>query len=481
MITFALFMALAGTVAARGKPQWLKVETPGFTIYSDAPEKQAAACAVDYAAFRRVLGELFVQPGHELPPSVLILFRSSSSFRDLLGNRPEERGLTRVNFETEIDGTPYSTFAIAGDRHQALELTFEFETIWALRRIGYYVPVWMSQGAGEVLSELRLRKGKCLIGTADHHSSRSEFNWPHFFELGETSSVYNDPSQLGDYLSQAWGLMHWILFNDADTRTRFAALAARLRNTNAIDAVAAVMATPPDQFNRAINRHFARFRNGREIDFDEAAVRAQLHFTPAPEAEILAQTSNILAASNQVYRCNTRLDRARELDPDLPSVRNAWARRMLREGRQQEAIESYRAAIAAGTKNFNAYIISAMSRLDDVSSGGSDVAGEGGLPANTAADELRQAIKLNPGSTLAYRELGRAFFVMPKVTEANAAELTSGLVPGAEGEIVRFYRALVYARLGHADECRADLQAVVNDPVTDEHIRQAAAARLGRM
>ncbi len=450
---------------------WLKLETAEFVVYSDAPEKQVVECALRYAAFRRAFADLFLEPGRTLPPSTFLLFRKEKSFHDLTPPATE-KNTKLVNYSIEVDGTPLTAFSLAGDRDRALEMTFEFETIWALRRIGHFVPLWVSQGAGEVLSTVTLAKGKCLIGEDTGHSFDDAFDWPRFFDLNEDSKAYREAGpELSQYLQQAWGLMHWILLDDAGTRARFESLEQHLRTDAGIDVVPAVMNTPVNHLSKAIRRHSTK---PRAIPFDEAAIKAAFQLSPAPEAEVVVQTSNLLCATDRVYECNLALDQARALAPDLAIVKEAWARRMLRESRDREAVEFYRDAIAAGSKNFAAYYKSATTRLNDNMSRGADHAGDGGPESLKAIVELRRALQLNPGSASTYRLLGRAFYVAPTLTDADIAELSAGVTRGDDGQLVRYYRALLHSRLHHREECARDFRAILADPDISNQFRQSA-------
>lgn len=461
-----------GPRLAAAPAAWLKVETRDFVIYSDAPERAVVECAVNYAAFRRAFGELFLAPGQTLPPSTFVLFRQEKGFRDVVP-RDTQAGndMKTVNFSCEVDESPLSTFALAGDRDHALELTFEFETIWALRRLGHAVPLWMSQGAGSVLSTVTLRKGQCLLGDEGRRRFTDRLEWPRFFEVGETTKFYREAtSELGDYLAQAWGLMHWVLLSEGDPRARFDAIEQALRTRPALEVVPEITHTPLPQLSKTLYRHPKR---GRTLPFDEAAVRASLRIAPAPEAEVLAQTSNLLFAAQRTAEGIARLDRAAALAPELPAVQEALARRCLREGSQREAIDHYRRAIAAGSTNFTAYLLSATQRLDDNRTFGSDQAGEGGPEALVALGELRRALAIYPGSVRCTQALGRALYVAPQADPAGLDELSRGVGDGDAAQVVRLYRALLHSRLGDRASCARDFREILADGSVSPKLRAA--------
>jgi len=273
--------------------------------------------------------------------------------------------------------------------------------------------------------------------------------------------------------------MHWILFADDATRERFTALAEKLETTSGLHAVVETTHTPEDQLRRTILRHLSHFHT-RKVPFDRAALRASFKIAPATEAEVLAQTSNLLAACDKTLEANAELDRARSLAPNHPAVLEALARRAAREGRSEDAANFYRQAIAAGTTSISAYLRSAEAHLDESRNGGSDIAGGAGTNAAQAIDELHRALDLAPGESEAYRLLGRAYYVSPTLSPAQIEELNPGISRGARGEAVRYYRALLYLRIENTPAAIADFRAIASDPSVTEQIREGALDTMSR-
>lgn len=478
LLTLGFAIVNGGTAVHAAKPVWLKLQTKEFVVYSDAKEKDVIESALRYAAYRRAFDDFFVPSGGYLSPSILLMFRAEKTFHAHLPTR-KPKNTNLVNFSTEVDGVPLTAFPLSGDPSRALEMTSEFETIWALKRLGYYVPVWMSQGTGGLLSAIEVRPTQVTVGRLDQRSVRS-LTWPRFFEVGEGSKLYHDSPQLGDYLAQARELMHWILLQDESTRERFTELALQLRTSSAIDAVQGVMKTDMAGFNRAITEHLRRTPK-RVMVFDPALVRASFQITVAPEAEVLVTTAELLAAAKRFSEANANLDRAHELAPELSVVKDARARRMLREGRTDEAVRLYREAIDAGSKNPAAYLRSAQARLDDARTRGRDIAGEGGSAATIAVEELRRAISLNRGNAEAYQLLGRAFYVMPELANDHVEELSRGVFMGEQSQLIRLYRSGLYSRLHQTEKAVADLRHVIAASDISPQNRSYAQERLAAL
>lgn len=457
---------------AAGAPKWLRLETEDFVIISDAYERDIADFAAGYSGYRYAFRTLFLADGRRQPRSVILLFRRASDFEDRVPEQKDARSRT-VCHGGEVDGGAFLSLAVEGDREAALQIAYEFETIWGLRRVGYSIPLWMSQGAGEVLSTLDMRKGRCILGRPregfESQIGFDSLSWKKFFGVNAGSSEYSGQSARGRFHAQAWALMHWVLFLDEETRPRFQALALALRGHTAPEAIELTQGVKLDDLSRAVNRHLRRFEP-RQLPFDEAAVRAAYRITPATEAEARTWLANLAADADRPADADRELQIAQKLAPEAPYVQEALARRELREGRVDSAAEYYRRAIAAGSVNPRAYVISAMAHLNESSSAGVDYSGAGGRNVEVALAEIRHALELDPGSFEAYKQLGRAFYLAPVAAPEGPDELARGITDDPRTLVIREYRAGLLQRLKRTDEYLGELQAIVTHPDVPPHL-----------
>ena len=449
--------------------QWLRLESEDVTMLTDASPKDALGFAVGYSAFRHVFNTLLAPVGHKPPPTQLILFRKHSALAKYCGNERNSR-TELLTLTTEIDGRALVAFSLEDGRTEALQRAFEFETIWGLRRVGLMLPLWMSQGAGEVLSTLRIEKGKCVIGLRRDNFDdvlviRPWQPWPEFSVVTPASAGYYAKGPACSFHAQAWGVMHWVLLAKPDAaRERFAALARQTHEMGrADDALSAVFAIAPLEVKDAIRRH-VRGGGRTEIPFDAEIERTRLVVTKARMAEVHVRLNDLLRAVGRASDADVELERAREVATDDPLVKEASARRAVLANKTDEAIALYREAIAAGSTNPWAFLISAIGWLDWASVGGEGSEGQGGEGADKAIREIRRALLLDPGNDEAYPALGRAFFMAERFTAENLEELTPGLTAPATGPSVRYFRAMLERRLGKTADCLADLQRVAEHP-----------------
>lgn len=457
-------------------PQWLKLKTKDVVIYSDAMPKDITEFAVNFAAFRHAFRETF-HPPQDVPPTTVVIFASKDRLAKILP-KSEFKGYVTTTYRTEIDGAALVALGLHDNRARVLETTFEFATMWELQRAGFEVPLWMSQGAGEVLACMELKKDGCHVGNwSSSHGSwgRGDMNWDRFFEITTTSPEYSGEDAEGLFHNQAWALMHRVLYGGESPHASFHALARHLREApTPKEAVSRFLGVETRDIDRELSRHLKTVRAGaRVIPFDAAALRKSLKPEPAIQAEVHIQLANLLFSTGRVDEAEQEIARAQWLAPGSPLLKEARARSAIHARETGEAVRLYREAIELGSTNPAAYLQSAEARLDEVC-GGRDQIGAGGIGVDQSAAEIRKAIELDPTNREAYRLLGRALLLSSTVSPENAAELTPGVSQGPTGSAIRFYRAIAFDRCNDTESSLADFAEVAADVFADAKLRESA-------
>lgn len=465
------------------KSKWVRAKTAAVEVLSDASQKNASEFAVQYSAFRFVLAEMIGEPARALPPSTVVLFRDRRDFSRYFPSSGDSR---LVSVSTVVDGDAVLAQALDWDREGALRLAFEFETTWALPRMGYRLPIWAAQGTGKVFSTISVKSGRCIFG--DYHAGwvnaweREPIPWPRFFEINPGSQAYSATADSSFYHSQAWALMHWVWLSDERGGDRFARLVAALRDDDTgLRAIEAVTETPVAGLTKKLSVYGRRMTRTREFKFDEAGLRARMETGPADPAIVGLHVADLLTSLDRQWEAEQELVAARTLAPEHPGVREAEARLALRRNDGENALARYREAIALKTRHARSYLISAEDWLNQGTSGGADEAGGGGLAADTAIAELRRALELDPKDARAHRLLARAFYVRPQISEQDIDELAPGVALGDPTGVIRYYRALIWARLKKTESYRAALKELIQVRGIDAAVRNDAAGRLAQL
>ncbi|MEO6875623.1 MAG: hypothetical protein ABI222_12460 [Opitutaceae bacterium] len=481
-------MASLGTSAGAAE-KWVRLEAEGVTVYSEVSAANATEFLINYVGFRHTFQSVLGRDNQPLGPVHIVLYRKRASLGKITGESPDVTMVT-VALTAMLDGDVVLGLSEDGDRTKALRAILEFDTICSLKRQGYFLPLWMEQGSGEVLSTLEMEKDSCVMGPSIDWMIGALGNekwipWERFSRIQTTSADYTIPESFRIYAAQSWALMRTVLLRDpAKARERFRALVNEVhRNPLANSAVAKILQVGPQAVPSEMNRTMRQ--GGRlVVPFDRALARSKITRADAPPVEVAVAVASLTLIHGSVAAEDGALQRAIELAPDSPLVLEAMARRELKYGDKSKAAEYYRSAIAAGTTNPQAFYRSAERRLDDAMGSGRDQPGQGGTPVADALGEIRQAMKLNPGDGQAYVLLGRALFASENLTDDDRAELKPGFDSPEDGPSVRYYDALLQLRLDHYDEAVASLRLLLrNDAVKAERrqsfLREFAAQNFG--
>lgn len=484
VLVLLLPLLLVPAPAIASREDWVRAKTDFVEVLSDSSQTEATAFAVQYSAFRYVLLQMLGEPARKLPASTVILFRSERTFSRHFPARDREREVVSVS--TKADGEPLLAQALDFGRENALRLAFEFETTWALPRMGYHVPLWAAQGTGKVFSTISLKRGVCTLGAFEYRATKAwEANplaWPRFFEINVASEEYlPQPKTPSIYHSQAWAFMHWLWLTDERGSQRFRDLAAALPRLSESRAIESVTGVPEAEYSRHVSHHLRRPNRTRTFPFDEADLRSRLETGRPDPAVVAVRLAELLRSFGREMEAEQELEFAIATTPDHPLVREAMARRALRQHDRESAVNFYRQAIAGRTRNPHAYLISAEAWLDAAAANGTDRAGGAGENADKALADIRRALAIDVHDLNAYSILGRALYLSPNLASAQLDELAPGIALGDPTGAIRFYRALLHARLNNAEAYAAELQDLASARGVLPVVQRQAAERLQRL
>lgn len=468
--------------ALEPKSQWVRARTDYVEVLSDASQSEASEYALQYSAFRHVFAEMIGGAARELPPTVILLFRSRRTFDTYFPQRDEKAG-ELVSVSNVIDGMPVQAHVLNHSRQRTLRMAYEFEATWALSRLGLGLPVWAGQGTGKVFSTVKLEKGVCVLGDYQAMSLNtwldSPMPWARFFEINTMSPEYRDRLWMSVYHSQAWAFMHYLWLKDDQGAERFAELVRRLRTEPPMAVALALAGVPEAELKRTLSRYVGRIGRVREFTVDEGAWRAQMQTGAAERAVVGVHLADLLRGFVRPGLAELELAEARAAAPEHPLVREGLAREALARGDREAALALYREAMERKSTNVAAHLASASDWLDQ-GAGGSEEAGGGGNIAETAIAELRRALEIDPRNEDAYRLLGRALYLRPRIEQADLELLAPSIpLPDTKG-LIRYYRALVLGRLQQTAEAHETLAALSVSPTVQADVREQATNRLGQ-
>lgn len=470
----AILLASLATGVSGAEPVWGRLDTGDFVIYSDANRATVEASALRYAAYRQAFAALFLRPGETVPASTFVLFRKEKDFYAAIApGESSGRGRSRLYYSGVVDGQPLVALPLDSGV-DSMENVFTFETSFVFVQLGHQETIWSRQGLGALMSTVTVKKGKCIVGGDGELGFKEYKPWPEFFGSLSESYSWMSPERLGDFTDQAWGLMHWIVFAGPGAMDRVKTLQTQPSKVPPTELIAEMMHTPPEQFTAAIKQHF---KTPLELPFDEAGLRSRFVWSEAAKAEILALKSDLLVCTGHETEGNQALAEAVLMDPKRPGVLEAEARQQWRLGNKEAAVQLYRSAIEAGSRNWYGRLIVAESQLRQIQMG--TVAGtEANKVRSAARENLCYVTRARPANSVAYLRLALGFKLSPEVDASAVADLTPGIASNPDGAEVQYERALLQARLGQREAGIADLRAVIANPTAAKKTEAAARLRL---
>jgi tetratricopeptide (TPR) repeat protein len=468
------------SLTAKSAPAWNTAEFGPVRIISDASDEDMRRFALHFCAYRETAEGMLAAPGRHLPRVTVLLFRTGGQMSDYL---PKSQSRSSI-FKVSIDDSLLLVVSLGDGLERAVATAAEFDTLFSLGLTRPGVPLWVAQGAGEVLCSVLVKNGQRTVGAVDRgldtqYRNKGNLPWARFFAVDRGSSEYRAPSWDSIYLAQAWATMHYLLLRDQDGAVRFAQLMERLAREPATEAVPGVLGVPLADLEGRIATHL---RTGSvfayHYPFSAAPQLAALAIKHGAEAEAGACLSEILLVSERGKEADASLDQAAKLQPDSAFVLEALARRALRRKNLSQALQYYRTAIAAGSRNTAALLWSAQDYLRQCTTNGAEEAGSGGPPARLAVNNLRRLAEIDSGNAAVTHQLAFALFLAPDLSADELAPLATELADDAEGILTRFYRGLNYMRLADYTKADADLSVVMEARETPEIIRRAAQGTL---
>lgn len=453
----------AAATAATPSP-WIRLEASGVTIFSNASAKDATAFTTGYLAYRHAVRQLIAPPNRELGPINVILFQT----RQELGQIRHDTIRTDLALTTELDGDAIIAVAVEGNRQQALQIAFEFDTMRSLSQMGYFFPLWMGRGIAAAMSTVRVNDTSCIVGDpldsmATELKKRSWLPWSEVSAMRPNSPAYGSSETFGIFAAQSWALVRAAMITEPDkARSHFQALAAEVRSTRQAEmAVAKVLGLAPEKLLSGLKEQAGR-KGPVVLPYDAVAAKNSVRVSPVEDWEVALFKAKLMQGFSRHDAAESELAKAVAKAPRHPDVLAAMGRQKMARKESREAIEYYREAIAAGASNPKLLLASATARIDTTKTTG-DRPGEGGIAATEAIEEIRQAIALTPGDGEAYQLLGRALFIRAELAAADLEELTPGLASFQHGHWVRSYRALLEQRLLLHDASVMDLKIILTD------------------
>lgn len=478
----ALWLWLLGTVAAAAAPAaalpskkdaWIRVNTAHFTIYSNGSEGKAKDIGLEFERLRAVLARLKPDLKVNSPmPTTIFVFRNESTFEPyepLYQGKPMRvAGFYQPshdgNFMTVLAG--WNVDARARVYHEFLH---EFLDTNLPPQ-----PLWFEEGMADFYSTFRATDDEAEIGrpVEDHVRwlrEKTLLPLDQLFAVDHSSPEYNEESRRGVFYAESWALVHYLMVGDPKRAEQLARFLILLQSGK----------PQREAFQEAFGGadsskmlgELTRYARGNRFLFmrvpmKDLKVSSEMTTAPVSYEQALVALGNMLAHSQeeQMPFAEAHLQAALGTKSVEGDALASLAYLRMRQENNAEALDLLRHAVAANTRDFQAYNrygVLLLRSLSGEAIPASGLEGERRKTLDDARAAFRKSIELNPSFAEAHAGLGETYLWE---TTGNAAdgipemELAVKQLPSREDLRIQLVR--LYQRQGEEERANALLKTL---------------------
>ena len=482
-ISLCLLVAVSQQSIVLAKDNWISVRSKNFFLIGNASEKEIRQVGLRLEQFRFVFTRLFPSIRFNTPvPTTVIVFKSISSYAPfrpsptVAGYFQKGQDVNYITLSTELTGGQ-DPFNVIFHEYTHLLVNNTFEN----------APLWFNEGLAEYYSTFKITDDqKIALGTAigNHvYLLRDSKMLPlkTLFAVDHKSPHYNEAKKQGIFYAESWALMHYLLIGKTGHVEQLAKF-LDLINTNAdiekafsdcfgmtFEAMEKDLRNyvKQDRYN-VINGHF---EHKLELDTTTEAV-------PLTEAEAQAYLGDLLLHVNS-RDCETYLQKALKLDPNLAMAHASLGMLYFRQGKVDDARASLERAVAANSQNYLAHYYYAYT-LSRETEEGQPLSGYSPERAAKIREHLKKAIELRPDYPESYNLLAFVSMVTGDDLKGTIESMKQVLSASPGRHDFAFTLAQLYARNGDYKQARTMLEQLIKSDA-DETIRQHCEAVLAQI
>jgi FimV-like protein len=303
----ALLCALAvtgafafGAEADLPKPgqKWIEVRTANFRFFSNAGRTATRRVAVDLEELRAVLGQLTDFELQSPIPTYIYVFKNTRSFGPYKTLYRGEPAAVAGYFASRQQA---NYIAINADSSDASNIIFHEYVHYVSDTNLWYLPVWLEEGLAEFYATFEVVADVVYVGLPDYRHlatlrDSTIVPFESLLAVDHSSPLYNEKDRKGDFYSQSWALVHYMMLGNTDRRRQLEVYLAQIRDgTPAGEAFTESFGAEYKTLEREVRTHlrgprFPVVRTTAEIDIDES-----LEVREMPYAEVLFRLGDLLS------------------------------------------------------------------------------------------------------------------------------------------------------------------------------------------
>jgi tetratricopeptide (TPR) repeat protein len=341
----AIALAIAAWLAAApAAAEWVRVETPNFTVYGESGERRIREVADEFERFREALARVI--PGAAAPVAVPTLVVVFGSQRSLAPYRPRFNGKPVTLNGYFFSNEDASIVALADvNRGDSLRTIFHEYVHLVVDNTARGMPVWLDEGLAEYYSTFQLSGGggRALVGQAipSHRrllNARRLLTIPELLAVERASPDYHAGDRRSLFYAQSWALVHMLVSGPANRAADLAEY-ARLVSDGAASLDAWHQVFEDEDIVSELEIYVGRSAmRGGSYRFEETIPRATSHASIVSDGDARAVLGELLKRVAEPRQAAERFEEAIALQPPSALARALYGLLLIDEDRAGEAV-----------------------------------------------------------------------------------------------------------------------------------------------
>lgn len=457
-ILLLILVACLNLTARASSDAWLEVESPHFTVVTNANEKSARHLLDQFERMRWIFLKLTPKSnGDSEEPIWIVAAKNQKSFDALLpASRKGKNQLQLAGMFMRGEERNYVLLRLDAEQEHPYATIYHEYTHMQFRKIEDWMPLWLNEGLAQFYQNTLIHDKNVEIGQPsvnDIMFLRENALIPiaTLLRVDRNSPYYHEENKGNIFYAESWALTHYLMINDIDMKTN------RIKNyllliAQGNDPLKAAADAFGDLKSLGLKLNaYIRFGNYRELVMSTAA--AQLDETsykmkPLSPFEATTYEAEVVMHEGMRDAAKTMLDGVLKESPQNAEALAERGTIALRENDRAEALRMYGEAYKLGFQGrafLDRYSMMLMA------------AGMNQQQKSEVESILRKEIALYPHAAAAYDRLAELIHFVPgDLEEARSLELQA-----IEADPVDIHYRLnmesILLRMNKLDDARAVL------------------------
>ena len=461
--------------------RWIKVETPNFTVFSNADAGIAEETALTFEQLWAVL----VRDLGRLPPrspmtTLVYVFDYFSDAYPPYG--PFSKGKPKKSGGVFLEGrlANYAAIVERDYRFPAHAGIYHDYVHTVLDALYPELPLWLEEGLAEYYSVFFIEEGRAHVGTRiDNHiawlRNKPLIPLPELLAVDRNSPEYREESRVGIFYAESWLLTHMLVTERPEGRAQAARYAELLREGIDRDtAFTTAFQTTVDE----LEAEFKKYVRSRSYHYTVFPVNRQIiRGTTTSEMsrpEVLFRLGDLLASggSERHEFAAEHFEAAIALDRDFgPAVAGLG---LLDEtaGRYQAALAHYQQAADLTPDDYRINLLLGRALAREFGGETADEARE--TQVQQARTYLERAVQLRPDLVAPWAELGATYLEDPEDVKPGIDALEHAMELQPKHPDVGVNLTTLYVAQGAAGQAEGVIARMKAAGVDARTLRQAS-------